>query len=68
MHMRIDAAGNDDLPRGVDDPRGAERGKAARRADRCDFFADNADIGGLRAGGKNGEPAGDDDVEHVSLL
>ena len=49
MDMRVDAARDDDLPRGVDDPAGAERGKAARRADRGDFFAGDADVGGFRA-------------------
>ena len=43
---------------------GADRGEAARRADRGDFAAGNAEIDQLRAGGKNGEPARDDDVQH----
>jgi hypothetical protein len=37
MDMRIDPAGDDDLPDRVDDPRRFP--KATRRADRDDFFA-----------------------------
>ena len=47
------------------DPAGAERGEAARRADRDDLFALDADIGLFRAGGKDGEAAGDHGVEHA---
>jgi len=68
VDMRIDAAGDDDLARGVDHPSGAERGKAARRADRGDLLAGNADIGRLRPGGQDGQAAGNDDVEHWRLL
>ncbi len=67
MDMRVDAARDDDLPRGVDDSPRAEGGKAARRTDRGDFFASNADIGGLGTGGKDSGAAGDDDVEQLSL-
>jgi hypothetical protein len=63
--MRVDAARDDDLPRGVDDSPRAEGGKAARRTDRGDFFASNADIGGLGTGGKDSGAAGDDDVEQM---
>ena len=65
MHMRVDAAGDDDLPCGIDDPAGTDRGKAARRADRGDFFAGDADVGRMRARRKDGETARDDDVEHM---
>ena len=49
MDMRVDAAGDHDLPRGVDRAAGAERGEAARRADRDDLFALDADIGRVSA-------------------
>ena len=52
-------------PDGIDSPPGADRGEAARRADRGDLAAGDADIDQLRAGGKNGEPARDDDVQHL---
>ena len=65
MDMRVDAAGDDDLARGVDDPPGAERGEAARRADRGDLLAGDADIGRLGPEGRTASAAGDDDVEHV---
>ena len=68
MDMRVDAAGDDDLAGGVDDPPGAQRGEAPRPADRGDLLAGNPDIGRLRPRGQDGKPAGDDDVEHVSLL
>ncbi len=67
MHMRVDPAGDDDLAGGVDDAPGADRGEAARRADRRDLLAENADIGRLRPRGQHGEPARDNDVQHVSL-
>ena len=67
MDMRVDAARDRDLPRGVDDPPGAEGGKAARRADRGDFFAGDTDIGWLRSRRKDGETARDDNVENMSL-
>jgi hypothetical protein len=35
----VDAARDHDLPRGVDDPAGAKRGEASRRADRDDALA-----------------------------
>jgi hypothetical protein len=65
MDMRVDAARDHDLPRGVDHPPGAEHRKAARRADGGDFFAGDADVGGFRARGQDGETARNDDVEHV---
>ena len=55
MDMRVDAARDDDLSRGVDHPPGAERGEAARRADRGDLFAGDADIGRFRTRGQDGE-------------
>jgi hypothetical protein len=45
MDMRVDAARDHDLSRGVDDPVCTEGGKAARRADRRDFVAGGADVG-----------------------
>ena len=53
----------------IDAP-GAERGEAARRADRGDLFTGDADIDLLHAGRQHGRAAGDYDVEHVraSLL
>ena len=44
MDMRIDAAGNDDLIAGVDDPRGADRLQTARCANRGDLTSGDADI------------------------
>ncbi len=68
MDMRVDAARDHDLSRGVDHPPGAEGREAARRADRRDPLAGDADIGGLRTRGKDGDAARNDDVEHFSLL
>ncbi len=45
MDVRVDAAGNDDLPRSIDRPPGPDRGQTARRADRDDLPARHADIG-----------------------
>jgi hypothetical protein len=59
--------GINDLSRGVDHPPGAERREAARRADRRDPLAGDADIGGLGTRGKDGDAARNDDVEHMSL-
>ena len=64
MDVRVDAAGDDDLARGIDGAAGAERGEAPRRADRGDLAAGNADIGRLRPRWQNGETAGNDNVEH----
>ena len=49
MDMRIDAARDHDLPGRIDDPPGADRGEAARRADRRDLLAGDPDIGRLAA-------------------
>ena len=68
MHMRVDPAGDHDLPRGVDGPSGADRGEGAASADRRDMFAVHPDIGRLGTRGKDGGTAGDDDVEHLGLL
>ena len=68
MDMRIDAAGDHDLPRGVDRSSSADCGEAARRADRGDVLARNPDIGGLRPRWKDGGTARDNDVEHLGLL
>ena len=65
--MRIDAAGNDDLPGRVDDPRRADRRKAARRADRGDLAAGDPDIGGSGAGRHHRGAAGNDQIEHDTL-
>ncbi len=43
-------------------------GEAAGRADRDDVLADDANIGRLRARGKDGKTVLYDDVEHLSLL
>ena len=67
MDMRIDAARNNDLTTGVDNPRRADRLQAARSTDRGDLAAGDTDIGGLRAGGQNGGAAGDDQIEHCAL-
>src|SRR5579864_9387412 len=67
VDMRVDAAGDDDLAGGVDDPPGAEGGERARPADRDDMLALNADIGRLRSRGQDGQAAGYDDVEHQCL-
>ena len=70
--MRIDAAGDDDLAIGIDHPphlsRWAERGEAARRADRGDLVAGDADIGRLGSRGQDGKAAGHDDIEHGGSL
>jgi hypothetical protein len=68
MDMRVDAAGDDDLPGRVDGALGAQSGKAAGRADGDDPLALDADIGLLRAGGEHGGSAGNDDIEHGCLL
>ena len=67
MHVRVDAAGDHDLPRGVDRAAGTERGETARRADRDDLFALHGDIGLFRPVRKDGQAAGDHGVEHRSL-
>src|SRR5882757_8535273 len=47
VNMRIDAAGDDDLARRVDDPlRRPGRPQATRRADRNDLLAGNCDVDG----------------------
>jgi len=57
MDMRVDAAGDHDLPRCVDGPSGADRGEAAGRSDRGEMLTGHTDIGWLRTRGKDGEAA-----------
>jgi len=47
MDMRVDAARDHDLPRGVDGPSGTDPREAPGRADRRNMLAGYADIGGL---------------------
>ncbi len=51
MDMRVDAARDHDLARGVDHPPGPYRSQVARPADRDDLLAGDADISRLGAGG-----------------
>jgi hypothetical protein len=67
MDMRVDASGNDDLPRCVDSPFGAYAGKAAGRADRGNMLATDADIGRHGARREDGSTTRDDDVQHINL-
>ena len=53
---------------GVDRAAGPESGEAAGRNDRDNFFALDADIGLFRAGGQDGEAAGDHGIEHYEVL
>ena len=68
MDMRIDPAGNDDLPRRVDDPSGPESGETPGRANGYDLTAGDTEISRLRPRRKNREPVGDDDVQHPLTL
>jgi len=68
MDVRVDAAGDHDLPRRVECSSRSDRGEAAGRADRGDMLTVDPDIGGLRTRGKHGGAARDNDVEHLGLL
>ena len=66
MDMRIDPAGNDDLPRRVDEPAPAPRApRTSGGANGYDLTAGDTEIGRLRPRRKNREPVGDDNVQHL---
>jgi len=56
MDMRVDAARDHDLARGIDDPPRTDGGKAAGRADRDDLLAGDGDIGRLGTRGRTARP------------
>ncbi len=64
MDVRVDAARNDDLPRGIDHPRRTDRGEAAVGADRGDLAARNPDIGRFGRSRHHRGAAGNDQNEH----
>jgi hypothetical protein len=65
MDVRVDAAGDDDLAGGVDDPlRRPGRPQATRRADRNDLVADNPDIEGSGSARHDRDTAGNNQIEH----
>ena len=67
MDVRINAARNDDLIAGVDDPRGIDRPQTAGCADSRDLAAGDADIRRLRTIRHDGSAAADDQIKHRAL-